>query len=75
MTVRGMKMTQIEALCLNVGEYVMLEWEELCSEKALIRQVSSETLHLTLNGFNYHINVANFASFVAQRAVTGGRSK
>ena len=68
-------MTQIEALCLNVGEYVMLEWEELCSEKAQIRQVSSETLHLTLNGFNYHINVANFASFVAQRAVMGGRSK
>lgn len=68
-------MTQIEALCLNVGEYVMLEWEEVCSEKAHIRQVNSETLHLTLNDFNYHINVANFASFVARRAVMGGRSK
>ena len=69
-------MTQIEALCLNVGEYVMLEWEELCNnEEAHIRQVNSETLHLTLNGFNYHINVAKFSSFVAERSVQRGRSK
>jgi len=70
-----MKMTQIEALCLNVGEYVMLEWEEVCNKEAHIRQVNSETLHLTLNDFNYHINVADIASFVARRAVMGGRSK
>ena len=75
MNVRGMKMTQIEALCLNVGEYVMLEWEEVCSEGARIRRVNSETLHLTLNGFNYHFTVEKFASFVAEKAAQGGRNK
>ena len=68
-------MTQIEALCLNVGEYVMLEWEELCSEGARLRQVSREMMHLTLNGFNYHFTVEKFASFIAERAAEGGRNK
>ena len=65
-------MTQIEALCLDVGEYVLLESEELCNKQ--MRQVNSETLHLTLNGFNYHINVADFASFVAEKAAREAES-
>ena len=66
-------MTQIEALCLDVGEYVLLESEELCNKQ--MRQVNSETLHLTLNGFNYHFTVEKFASFVAEKAAQGGRNK
>jgi len=65
-------MTQIEALCLDVGEYVLLESEELCNKE--MRQVNSETLHLILNGFSYHINVADFASFVAEKAAREAES-
>ena len=65
-------MTQIEALCLDVGEYVLLESEELCNKQ--MRQVNSETLHLTLNGFSYHIKVADFASFVAEKAAREAES-
>jgi len=67
--VRVMKMTRTKALCLNFGEVVWLEWSELTGEILEWVKASDTMMHLTLNGFQYHVTIKDFVDFAHEQVI------
>jgi len=57
-------MTHIRALSLPYGEEVILSYSDLSDDEATVAIVNDETIEMTLNGFTYHIGLADFTEFV-----------